>query len=344
MRMNKEELFEAIGEVEDSRVEYSAYKPRPGRAAWFRRPVVWVAAAACCLVVGSALTGLPKLGMGDAAGADTAAASEPQESYYGYENEMTMDSVTTDGAATAEDSGGTGAGSGAKMLNQTAQKVIYTAELEMESKEYDQTLAALLDQVEALGGYQESSTQGGSQDYGSRWYNATFRIPSDQYQTFLSSAQGLGNVTWISEDSKDVTLQYVDLEARIASLETQRQRLDELAAQAETVEDLIYIQSQLSDLEYQLQSYGSQMRVLENQVSMSTVTLRLSEVATITPVTNTFGSRVTDAFSRGWRNFVNGGENLLLGLIRIWPTLVLIAVAAAAVITVRKKIINKNKK
>lgn len=341
MRMKKEELFDAIGEVEDSLVEEAGRRPSRGRAFRFRRPAFWVAAAACCLVVGSILTGLPRMGTADssAAGADTA-ASAPQESYYEYENGIAMDSVTTDGAATTGES----AGSGAKALDQTSQKVIYTAELEMESEEYDQTLAALLDQVEALGGYQESSTQGGSRDYGSRWYDATFRIPSDQYRNFLSSAQGLGNVTWISEDSKDVTLQYVDLEARIASLETQRQRLDELAAQAETVEDLIYIQDQLSDLEYQLESYGSQMRVLENQVSMSTITIRLSEVATITPVTNTFGSQVTDAFNRGWRNFVNGIQDLILGLIRIWPTLVLVAVVVVAVITIRKKVKNKNKK
>ena len=195
-----------------------------------------------------------------------------------------------------------------------------------------------------MGGYQESSTQGGSLEYGTRWYNASFRIPSDRYEEFLSSAQGVGNVTWLSQDSQDVTLEYVDLEARIASLETQRQRLDELAAQAETVEDLIYIQGQLSSLEYQLESYGSQMRVLENQVSMSTVTVRLSEVATITPVTNSFASRVSDAFTRGWTGFLDGIQGLILGIISVWPVLLLVAVLVVVVITVRKKRANKNSK
>ena len=332
--MKREQLFEAIGEVEDSLVEEAACRPRPARPVWFRRPAFWVAAAACCLIVGSALTGLPRLGLGSA---NTAATSDaaPQESY--SESSMAMDATTGDTAGGAISNGT------AKMVEDTSQKVIYTAELEMETEEYDQTLAALLDQVEALGGYQENSQQGGSADYGNRWYNATFRVPSDQYQTFLSSAQSAGNVTWISQDTQDVTLQYVDLEARISSLETQRQRLDELAAQAQTVEDLIYIQDQLSQLEYQLESYGSQMRVLENQVSMSTITLRLSEVTTVTPVTNTFGSRVADAFTRGWENFLTGIQDLILGILRIWPVLVLVGVAVVLIITIRKFKFKKNK-
>ncbi len=343
--MNKEQLFEAIGEVDDSLVEQAAVKQRRKGRIFHFRPAAWVAAAACCLVVGTAILGLPKKGMG-AAGADTvsnATASSTQEAG-GAGPEYAMDMVTEDAAPGAAVMDGSAQNSTAKLAEVTTQKVIYTAELEMESTQYEETLAQLLAKVEEMGGYQESSTQGGSLEYGTRWYNASFRIPSDRYEEFLSSAQGVGNVTWLSQDSQDVTLEYVDLEARISSLETQRQRLDELAAQAETVEDLIYIQGQLSSLEYQLESYGSQMRVLENQVSMSTVTVRLSEVATITPVTNSFASRVSDAFTRGWTGFLDGIQGLILGIISVWPVLLLAAVLVVVIIIIRKKRISKNNK
>ena len=67
----------------------------------------------------------------------------------------------------------------------------------------------------------------------------------------------------LNEYAENVTNQYIDVNARITSLENQRDRLNALADQAETTADLLEIESQLSDVQYQLESYTQQMRALE---------------------------------------------------------------------------------
>ena len=111
------------------------------------------------------------------------------------------------------------------------------------------------------------------------------RIPADSYRAFLEAVSGAANVLSVSESAEDITSEYIDVEARIASLENQRSRLNELADTAETTADLLEIESQLSDVQYQLESYTRQRSWMDDQVQYSTVDIRLSEVKTLTPET-----------------------------------------------------------
>lgn len=81
----------------------------------------------------------------------------------------------------------------------------------------------------------------------------------------------IGNVTQKNESVEDVTLQYVDVESRKKALETEQERLMELLSSAENMEDLLAIESKLSEVRYELENYGSQLRMLDNQIDYSTV-------------------------------------------------------------------------
>lgn len=218
-----------------------------------------------------------------------------------------------------------------------SRKIIHNASLELESKQYEDTRAALLEAAAQAGGYVQSSSEYGSQEAGDRWAQYELRIPSGQYASFLQAAEGAGSLVRKDESTQDVTSEYVDVEARLESLQVQEQRLLDLAGQAGSLEDLLTIEEHLSEVRYQIESYTARQRTYDDQVDYSTVTVTLSEVTVYTPVAASFGSRVGEALGDSWQNFVRGCQNFVIWLIYALPALlVLAAVAALALLLLRR--------
>ena len=202
-----------------------------------------------------------------------------------------------------------------------ARKIIYTADLSLESTEFDSASSALLDALAQAGGYVQSSESGGSTEYG-RWVRWSLRVPADQYRSFLTAAENSASRTSLSESTEDVTADYVDVEARLNSLE-------ELRAQAANLEDLLAIENQLTQVQYQIESYTGQKRVLDDQITYSTVNVYLDEVKVLSPTSTSFGSRIARAFTEGWRGFGHGLQDLAVALVGGLPWLLVLALAAA---------------
>lgn len=183
-------------------------------------------------------------------------------------------------------------GSSAQITEESAQtasrKLIKTVDLYTETEQYDELLAELETQITALGGYVEYRYQYNGNQYADtdlqrRSCNLTVRIPADRPDSFVGKVGEVSNIVNKEERVEDVTLRYVDLESHRNALATEQERLLELLEQAETVEDLITIESRLSEVRYELESMESQLRTLQNQVSYSTVNLNVQEVKRLTP-------------------------------------------------------------
>ena len=251
------------------------------------------------------------------------------------------------GAAMEDAANGTDGGAGVTDLDsgaltpQDSRKIIYNATLWLETKQFDQASADLLEAASQAGAYVQSSESSGSAEQGNRSVYYTLRVPADHYSEFLTAAAQAANLIRRSESSQDVTAEYVDLEARLASLEQQRQRLDELAAQAESLEDLLAIESQRSEVQYQIESYTGQMNVLQDQISYSTVDVYLDEVTELTPQSPSFVSRVGSAFRGSWNGFVSVVQELVIGLIYLLPFLVVAAVVIALVVLLARRAAKK---
>ena len=215
-------------------------------------------------------------------------------------------------------------------------KIIYTADLSLESKDYDTACAALDAALNDAGGYLESSSE--YSDVGSsRSVNLTFRVPEENYQSFLDAVAQVGNVTYKSQQADDVTTQYMDVETRLANLEAQRTRLQELQAQADDLSDLLQIETSLTDVQSQIESWQSQLDWYSNQVQQCTVYVNLSEVQNYTPTDESFLGSVGAAFAQGWSNFVSGLQQLAVWLAGAWPVVLVIAAVAAGFAVWHKK-------
>ena len=159
-----------------------------------------------------------------------------------------------------------------------------------------------------------------------RSLSLTLRVPQENYESFLAAVAATGNVTYKSQQAEDVTTQYMDIEARLDSLKEQRARLQELKASADNLSDLLQIESSLSDVQYQLESYQSQLDWYSRQVECCTVYLSLEEVQTYTPVEEGFGSRIQNALREGWSGFVETVQSAAVFLVGHWPFIVVGAV------------------
>lgn len=285
----------------------------------------WLAAALAAALFTGLLTGCG----GASGGMATSSAAVQQNTAEMGEAGAVADAAGGTGGSVSLDSGA--------LAPQDNRKIIYNATLWLETKQFDQASADLLAAAEQAGAYVQSSESGGSAEQGNRNVYYTLRVPAEHYSDFLNAAAQAANLVRRSESSQDVTAEYVDLEARLASLEQQRQRLDELAEQAESLEDLLAIEEQRSQVQYQIESYTGQQKVLQDQISYSTVEVYLDEVAELTPQSPSFASRVGSAFRGSWDGFVGVVQELVIGLIYLLPFLVVAAVVIVAVVLLARR-------
>lgn len=301
------------------------------------------------LMVAAALTAC---GASSKASYDSAATTESIQNG-AVAGDMSMDMGTTESAP--EESGATTGDTGDTVdaaqpdTDLSEQKIIYSADVTVETLEFDQALEAIDAMVADLGGFTESANVSGNSSYDSdgtvritdRRAYYTLRVPADRFQEALDRTGSIGNVISNTQDAQNVTSQFTDQEARKTSLETQEQRLLELLSQSADVDTLVTLEARLSEVRYEIESIERNLRNMQNQVDYSTITLSLYEVAVYTPtasVQRTFGQRVADAFSGGWRNFVRTMQELFITMLYSLPALILLVVIVVVVIVVVRRV------
>lgn len=225
----------------------------------------------------------------------------------------------------------------------TNLKLTYTADINIETLEFDKSLTAILDAVNASGGFVSYRNEGGGYtsvygNYSRKWINLECRIPAGSYQAFMDGSADFGTVTSLLSSMEDITAQYLDTESRLNSLYAQRDRLTEMMKSATLVSDLIQIEAQLSEVIYQIENYTARKNTYDNLVAYSTVNISLNEVSVVTHQAETFWDRLIGAISDSFREFVAFLENVLFALIYLLPFAIVIALIAIPVIRlIRKK-------
>lgn len=271
-----------------------------------------------CLCLAAALSAC---GGGDAS--DTAAPETPEEGNSGG----SYGDYGWDGGTAAEEAG----------VSQTGTKMIYTADITLETRDFDAAAEGLTELVQDLGGYFESRSlyQGGAL----RSLSCVIRVPAENFTRLLDEAGSAAHVTDRREYSDDVSETYYDSEARLATQRTKLARLQELLAQAQSVEDMISIESAISDAELEIEYLTGELRHYDSLAAYSTVDLSLEEVYRLSSDQESgesFAGRLGAAFVSGWNGFLTAAEELAVLLARLWPVLllalaaVLIALAASS--------------
>ena len=324
--MKSDKLTDAIGMIDDRYIEEAHQKKEKK----FNFSFTWetfgkLAAAACVLLL--VINLFPVFFSRKGSSYDSAPSAAQGGGYY-YESDYDsfvydMEEVPVEAAASAEEAKEDLILPENEVIDPT-KKLILTSNMTLETLDLEQQVNTVNELVRKYGGYlQHSSFSNRNNSY--RYYEASIRIPADQYSAFLSELNGSGNATYYSEDVKDVTDAYMDVEARLNSLKAQEAKVLEFYDQAESLEDLMAVESRLSDIQYEISYYEARIRNFDLQINYSTMYLTINETKVYTPVDQSFFARLGRAFSNGFKGFINNLEDLIIDVVyNIWSILFLV--------------------
>lgn len=220
------------------------------------------------------------------------------------------------------------------------RKWIITVNMYAETEDLDALMEALNGKISTLGGYVEDQDSHNGSMYSSRRYRSaslTIRVPAERVDEFTAEMSGIANVVSTSLSREDITLRYVSTESRVKALQTEEARLLELMEQAETMADLLEIESRLTDVRYELENRASQLRLYDNQVDYATIYLSIDEVQEYTPVEEpTVWERISGGFVSSIKGVGNGLLDLLVWVLAKSPYLVILGGVTAGVVVLIK--------
>lgn len=209
------------------------------------------------------------------------------------------------------------------------RKLIKTIDLNLETLEFDSSIEEINKRVEEFGGYIASSNINGKsiQNDNSRYASFTLKIPTSSLEKFLNEVNTIGNIIYQSENISDVTMQYSDTEAHLNILRTEQESLTRLLEQAETMEDILSIRTRLSEIEYEIESYQTQLNNYDNQIDYTAIYLNIEEVILYSSNQdeNIF-KRMTDGIKENFIMLETFITNVIVLFVSSLPTIILLGI------------------
>jgi hypothetical protein len=167
--------------------------------------------------------------------------------------------------------------------------IIKTGQLDLQVPDIDKAVSAAQASVVAAGGSVASSNRSGSDQYATA--SLTFRIPAAKWDDILASLRKVGSKVLNEQTgTSDVTMQVVDLNARLDNLQKAESALQAIMARASSVPDVLAVQNQLSQTQGEIEQLTAQRDHLNDQAAMSTLTVSFSLA----------GPTVTTAATQDW--------------------------------------------
>lgn len=208
-----------------------------------------------------------------------------------------------------------------KELLQDDRKLIKTAHLQFETKDLKQTASTLRKLSSQYAGF--ISDEQLEERSGSHWSQVQIKVPSQHFDALLVSISGqVEKFDRMEVSSQDVTEEYTDLQARIATKKKVEQRYLEILSKAKTIEEILKVERELGSIREGIERAEGRIRYLSTRASMSTMNVSYYEVVPVSALKEQPGflTNLVDALENG----VDLLKGLAIGLASIWPLLLII--------------------
>lgn len=238
---------------------------------------------------------------------------------------------------------------GEAAVNQTQENsgrryMVQRSSLTLEIADLEEAAESIRAGVEQMGGY-VSSLNFYDLTRERRRGQISLRVPEEKYTRAILWLQEQGEVKNIEESAEDVTMRYIDLEARIANLQAQEQRIRELLEKATDIENILQIEKELTRIRGDLESMQGEFKYLRERVTFSSIDVHLEEKdpreSAVVDEFGTFGEELSKRFSLNTNRVIKGLTGLLLSLLSSLPFLVPLAVLGLiiwkALVVLRRK-------
>ena len=209
----------------------------------------------------------------------TACGNEPE-----YDEPMgsprMMSSPESDSLMVKEVSGSPVNPDNGQSINISDRKISKNAQLEIKVKSLDDSMNFITNKTNSYKGYiVSSSSYAPNTDYETKTANISLRVPSDSLDQFLKEIKTYAKET-IHESifTQDITEEYIDVKAKITSMESSEQRLTKLLDKTESVKEIVEVEKELSRLRADIDSLKGRFKFIENSVVTSLVHIYIEEI------------------------------------------------------------------
>lgn len=192
------------------------------------------------------------------------------------------------------------------------RKLIKTGQLKFETDNLDETRARINQAVSKYKAY-ISNEQSGT-EYDRLSYTLVIRVDAQNFDKLVNDiGSGVEKFDIKSIDVNDVTEEYVDIQIRLKTKKELENRYLELLKKAGKVSDMLEIEQQIGYLRTEIESIEGRMRYMNDRIELSTLTV------TYYKKTEVHSTKFSALFSKGFMNGINALIWFFVGLVNIWP-------------------------
>jgi hypothetical protein len=195
------------------------------------------------------------------------------------------------------------------------RKIIRNGDFTIESKNPSDDQRKIASIAESLGGFVVTSEfkQAASSDASGSSVNVIVRVPSAQFDKAINEIIKTGSqIIYQKTSGKDVTEEFVDLEARLRAKHALENQYLEIMKRASKISDVLEVQEKLTDVRTEIEQMEGRRRYLDNQASLSTINITLQSPAAIVAATqNGFWRSIKNSFGDG----IDEAVGIVLGVI-----------------------------
>lgn len=221
--------------------------------------------------------------------------------------------------------------------NQTIeQKLIKESYLSFETQNIEETYRDIAVVVKKYKGYIQDDSA--NKNYNRLNRRLTIRIPTVNFDNTIDGiSEKVAYFDIKRMSSKDVTEEFIDLEARIKAKKTLESRYLELLKKANSVKEILEIERELSSIREDIEAKEGRLKYLQNKVSLSTIEVEFYKLTAESKVTKSYASKMWSAIVSGF----NSLSVFFIGILYIWPFILLLIIAF---FFIRKRVLKQNKK
>lgn len=146
--------------------------------------------------------------------------------------------------------------------------------LEVKEKEHEQVLEKLVNYTKESGGYVSSRTLRSVQ----------MKVPSEKFKESFDFIKTLGDVDYENIYVQDITDRYTDTKIRLENAEKLQERLKGLLNRTTSVEEAVRVESELSRVTESIETLKGRMRLFQNQIAFSEISVELKTPVSPGPV------------------------------------------------------------
>lgn len=206
----------------------------------------------------------------------------------------------------------------AETILETEQKIIKTALLRFEASNPEETHKNIMAIAKEYQAFIQSDNAGKS--YNQLYLNMVIRAPTQNFQALIDKiSKGVPYFDQKDISRKDVTEEFVDLDARLKAKRELESRYLELLKKASSMKDMLDIERELSNIREEIEAKQGRLNYLQNKVSFSTISIEFYKQTAETGITLSYGQKMINAFKGGW----DGISVFFIGLLYLWPLFIL---------------------